>query len=96
MVNCRFHHNIDVIKLLQVNKVNYKFLPQYVSQLNPIDEYFGELKSNYKVIMPLSKNSETIKFRVTTLLANRNNNFVKNYERSKKFLLKAAANQLFI
>ena len=36
MDNSRFHNNVDVIKLLKFNKVNYKFLPPYSYQLNPI------------------------------------------------------------
>jgi transposase/arginine repressor len=96
MDNCRFHHSMDVTRLLSTNHVNYKFLPPYSPQLNPIEEFFGELKSNYKNIRPLSKNREAIKSRLKTLLVNRNNNFVKNFERSKEFLLKAAAGHMFI
>ena len=96
MDNCRFHHSVDVIRILTANNINYKFLPPYSPQLNPIEEFFGELKANYKLIRPLSKNRETIKSRVSSLLENRTGNFVLTFERAKNFLLQAAARRPFI
>ena len=96
MDNCRFHHSVDVIRILTANNINYKFLPPYSPQLNPIEEFFGELKANYKLIRPLSKNRETIKSRVSSLLENRTGNFGLTFERAKNFLLQAAARHLFI
>jgi len=96
MDNCRFHHSVDVIKCLGSHKINYHFLPPYSPQLNPIEEFFSELKSNYKVIRPLSKNRDMIKSRVTTLLQNRNGNFLLIFERAKNFLLQASARHPFI
>jgi len=96
MDNCRFHHSADVIKMLCSNKIKYKFLPPYSPQLNPIEEFFGELKANYKVIRPLSKNRQTVKDRVSTLMANRSTNFNLNFQRAKDFLNQAASRHLFI
>ena len=42
MDNCRFHHSVDVIRILTANNINYKFLPPYSPQLNPIEEFFSE------------------------------------------------------
>ena len=48
MDNCRFHHRSDVLRLLNEQRILYKFIPPYSPQLNPIEEFFGALKSNYQ------------------------------------------------
>jgi len=96
MDNCRFHHSRDVIKLLTMKNISHKFLPPYSPQLNPIEEFFGELKANYKAIRPLSKNRETIKCRVSDLLSKRTDSFVKTFQRTTDFMLQAAARHIFI
>ena len=52
MDNCKFHHRQDVIRLLNEQRINYRFLPAYCPQLNPIEEFFGVLKANYNALDP--------------------------------------------
>ncbi|KAF7696500.1 hypothetical protein CDIK_1826 [Cucumispora dikerogammari] len=46
MDNCRFHHRADVLRLLNQSVIEYRFLPAYSSQLNPIDEFLILLKQD--------------------------------------------------
>ena len=57
MDNCRFH---DVLRLLDSSAIRYKFLPPYSPQLKPIEEYFSFVKSHYKSMRPLSRNSNDV------------------------------------
>jgi transposase len=42
-------------------RITFKFLPAYSPHLNPIEEFFGELKANYRSIHPNPQSREEIK-----------------------------------
>ena len=96
MDNCKFHHRKEVLKVLNEKRIIFKFLPPYSPQLNPIEEFFSELKANYKRIRPRSKTREIIKKRVNDLLETRDETFIRYFEHTRNFLSLAISRQLFI
>ena len=96
MNNCRFHHSQEVLRVLNEFRISFKFLPPYSPQLNPIEEYFGEIKANYKKIKPLAKTREEIKERVLHLLSNRTRNFLASFGRARNFVDQAISRHHFI
>ena len=71
MDNCRFHHRFDVLRLLNGRKILYKFISPYSPQLNPIEEFFGALKVNYKVTRPKPFTKDEIKAVVQGIMEER-------------------------
>ena len=61
MDNCRFYHRSDVLRILNDWKILYKFIPPYLPQLSPTEEFFGALKANYKMTMPRPSTKNEIK-----------------------------------
>ena len=96
MDNCKFHHSKEVLKVLNEKRIIFKFLPPYSPQLNPIEEFFNELKANYKRIRPRSKTREIIKKRVNDLLETRDETFIRYFEHTRNFLSLSISRQLFI
>lgn len=96
MDNCRFHHRQDVLAVLTDKGISYKFLPPYSPQLNPIEEFFGELKANYRAIKPLSKTREQIKTQVQGLLNARTGSFENGYNKAHETLQTALARNPFL
>ncbi|PVU90613.1 hypothetical protein BB561_004807, partial [Smittium simulii] len=47
MDNCRFHHRLDVKRVLIKKRIDFKFLTPYSPQLNSIEEVFGAIKARY-------------------------------------------------
>lgn len=96
MDNCRFHHRNDVLRLLNQHEIIFKFLPPYSPQLNPIEEFFSELKANYRSIRPLSSTHLEVRSRVYGLLQSRISSFVSGYERARNLLPNAIARHQFM
>lgn len=96
MDNCRFHHRSDVLALLGQHRIAFKFLPAYSPQLNPIEEYFGELKSKYRAILPLAVSRDEIKTRVRRIISERTGSFVPGFTKARSLLQNALARQPFI
>lgn len=96
MDNCRFHHKQDVLQLLRESSILYKFLPPYSPQLNPIEEFFGALKARYKAIRPKPRTVNAVKNTVNEILCGWNSNFYGYYEKMRRMLLIALANQPFL
>ncbi|KAF7690711.1 hypothetical protein CDIK_2710 [Cucumispora dikerogammari] len=96
MDNCRFHHRIDVLRTLNAHNILYKFIPPYSPQLNPIEEFFSELKANYRALKPMSTTRQMIKTRVRDYLDSRSGNFVRQYEKITSILSRAISRQEFI
>ena len=46
--NASYHSSEDVLQLFKLLKVNYIFAPAYLSPLNPIEYFFGIIKSKLK------------------------------------------------
>ncbi len=46
--NATYHTCDDVLRLLKLLRVSYIFAPAYLSPLNPIEGFFGVLKSKLK------------------------------------------------
>jgi len=69
MDNCAFHHRIDVIELLTALGILYQFLPPYSPQLNPIEEYFSSVKSNYTSIRPPANNISELEQNLTSVMS---------------------------
>jgi len=96
MDNCRFHHRSDILRVFNENNIIYKFLPPYSPHLNPIEEYFGELKATYKAIRPLSQTRLVVKERVLDLIKSRSGNFRSLFERARNLIPTALARMPFI
>lgn len=96
MDNCRFHHRADVLGVLNEYKILYKFLPPYSPQLNPIEEFFSELKANYRAMRPMPASREEIKARIKELMGSRAGNFINSYERASRLIPLAIARNDFI
>lgn len=96
MDNCKFHHRQDVLRLLSQNRIVYKFLPAYSPQLNPIEEFFGALKANFKSIRPRPTSNLEVKDCVQSLVESQNRSLAPLYNRMKRFLLIAISRQPFI
>lgn len=96
MDNCRFHHRLDVKRFLVEKGINFKFLPPYSPQLNPIEEFFGYVKSIYKGIRPLSKTRSEIKDRVKIIMDECEHNLVPYYEKARTLLELALSRQHFL
>ncbi|KAF7684931.1 hypothetical protein CDIK_4320 [Cucumispora dikerogammari] len=97
MDNCRFHHRQDVLRLLNENRILYKFLPPYSPQLNPIEEFFSYLKSGYKSFRPRPKSISDIKNLVQELMEeNRDYPLAAYFARMKEFCLLGSTRQPFI
>jgi transposase len=95
MDNASIHKsNIVKAKFLEKNYM-VKYLPAYSPQLNPIEEFFGALKNNYRSITPVPKNSEELLMRINTCLASRINTdgFYRNM---RSYLNLALAREDFI
>ena len=41
MDNARIHRAVDVVDFLEMNGIQFMFLPPYSSELNPIENFFG-------------------------------------------------------
>ena len=67
--NCRFHKSRDVLDLLRTNNITYKSLTPYSSELNPTEEFFSVLKSNFCAFRFENKES-TIEQCLDTILGN--------------------------
>jgi transposase len=96
MDNCRFHHRSDVITLLNTNRITYKFLPPYSPMFNPIEEFFGLIKSKYRNIRPLSKKKRDIIERINTIMFNFEGDFVNYYRKVRSFFEMALTRSDFI
>ena len=70
--------------------MTYKFLPAY-SHLNPIEEFFGELKANYRALRPLAQTEKEVKSRITTLVTSRTRDFGPGYQKAFNLLASAVA-----
>lgn len=46
--NATYHSSEDVLKLFKLLRVNFIFAPAYLSPLNPIEYFFGVIKSKLK------------------------------------------------
>lgn len=93
MDNCSFHHCAEILSLLSSNNISYRFLPAYSPQLNPIEEFFGELKANYESIRPLATTRDEVKSRVDAILSSRTGDFIPNFEKARDLLPNAIARQ---
>jgi transposase len=58
MDNARFHHARDTLRTFEELGISYMFLPPYSPQLNPIEEFFSLIKSNFKTIRNLNNSIE--------------------------------------
>ena len=96
MDNCRFHHRSDVLRLLQVKRILYKFIPPYSPQLNPIEEFFSALKANYKALRPRPSSTDAIKIEVRRLLERETASLFPLFERMRGFLHLGKSKQPFI
>lgn len=96
MDNAHFHHRADALALLSQNGITYEFLPPCSPMLNPIEEFFGELKANYRALKPLSKTRTEIKEKVRSLLIGRTGDFAGNYRRTYELLPAASAGHPFL
>lgn len=65
MDNVRFHHTHAVKNFMSVNNINYKYLPAYSPQLNPIEEFFSMLKSR---VCRIELTGLTINEKIETIL----------------------------
>ena len=52
MDNVRFHHNANVIEMLNIHEFNYYFLPEYSPFFNPIENLFSQWKHFTKQCKP--------------------------------------------
>ena len=93
MDNWKLHHRKEV---LNEKRIIFNFLPPYSPQLNQIEEFFSEIKANYKRIRPRSKIREIIKKRVNDLLETRDETFIRYFEHTRNFLSLGISRQLFI
>jgi len=96
MDNCSFHHRKDVINFLNVNNVNYRFLPPYSPQLSPIEEYFSHFKAVLASIHPRPGNRDVLKDRIRRTLDNDQIDFSCWYNNMRKYVEKALARHDFI
>ena len=96
MDNCKFHHSADVLRILNLNNIAYKFLHQYSPHLNPIEEFFGVLKAQYKAFRPRPNTREKINDVVNSILGSFNLSLTPFFERAKGFLQMALARRIFI
>ena len=96
MDNCSFHHRKDVISYLNLNNINYRFLPPYSPQLNPIEEYFSHFKANLQSIHPMARNKDELKSRMRNTLANETIDFHGWYEHMRTYIEKALSRQEFL
>ena len=72
MYNCRFHQRVDVLRLLNQNLIEYKFLPAYSAQLYPIEEFFATIKDAYKAFRPRPQTSDEIHTIICEIMENSN------------------------
>ena len=89
MDNCRIHKTKEVHEAVIGTNMNFRFLPPYSPQLNPIEEYFGVLKSKYKSIDHKPKTSNELMILLHDLIlsnAIETSGFIRN---SKKYIEKA-------
>jgi len=96
MDNCRFHHRQDVLKLLNDRRIQYKFIPPYSPQLNPIEEFFSCLKADYKAIRPRQSSAAGIRASVNDSIRRKTASLDPIFERMKRFILLGLAGQPFI
>lgn len=96
MGKCRFHHHSDVKKTLNINQINFCFLPPYSPQVNPIEEYFSHLK--YVIVFNILKLRTTyqLKERIEYILSHDLINFDGWFRTIRRWNDKALTRQPFI
>jgi len=96
MDNCRFHHRRDVLDLFDENNINYRFLPPYSPQLNPIEEYFSHFKSVLNSTHPFPRSRNELKDRIEFILRTESISFDGWYGKMLEYVEKAMVRQEFI
>jgi transposase len=98
--NVAFHKSRVVLEFLESNNIRCIFLSPYSPQLNPIEEVFSLIKSRYKRIRPIPKNSQEIIDVVSNTIgrinSDENNSFFRYYSRMRRFVDKAVMFQPLI
>lgn len=97
MDNVSFHKTAVVRQFLTSNRIRYDYLPRYSPELNPIEEVFSMLKSQY-YRLERPNNYEEIKRNVIACLSNwetYNTNFENFYEHMKMYLDKSFTRENF-
>ncbi|KAF7685265.1 hypothetical protein CDIK_3986 [Cucumispora dikerogammari] len=70
MDNCRFHYRLSVKRFLIKKCVNFKYLPPYSPQLNPIEECFSVIKERFNKLRFISLTRDDVKIKIRTVLNN--------------------------
>lgn len=71
MDNASFHKSTQVQDTLRRNAINFKYLPPYSPQLNPIEEFFSMIKSIFKTLRTNNRNL-TIEESIRSIFSNEN------------------------
>ena len=58
--NCPIHKNVDFDGILGPSNIQYRFLPRYSPDLNPIENVFGFMKARYKRILATEYGEEML------------------------------------
>ena len=97
MDNCRIHKTQNVLKSITDCGLNYRFLPPYSPQLNPIEEYFGSLKANYKSSCSVRpKNTDQLISKISQIMNEESIDVAGFFRNTKTWIEKALASQSFI
>ena len=97
MDNAAIHKGEDVLENFEDHDINYKYLPPYSPDLNPIENVFGVKKSRYSN----ANNNIKTKCQMIRLInetienMNRDINFNNFYIRMREFLMKAYNGEFF-
>ncbi|KAF7690756.1 hypothetical protein CDIK_2665 [Cucumispora dikerogammari] len=94
--NFRFQYREDVLRLLNQSGIEYRFLPAYSSQLNPIEEFFNSIKARYKAIRPSPSTLEQVKSIVRSIIKNYDVSLRSFFDRMSGFLRLGISRQSFI
>jgi transposase len=91
MDNASIHHSVSVREYTSKSGMRIHFFPPYCPQLNPIEEYFGTLKSRYSQPRENITNSHDIKKTVERMISETSTelNFENYYQNMRRYLNKA-------
>lgn len=96
MDNASIHHSILVREFSINNGIRVKYLPAYCPQLNPIEEFFGTLKSRYSEFRENINNSDEIIETVGIILGRMGQELdFENYYRSMRRYLEMAFQRIW-
>ena len=97
MDNAAPHHNSEVKRICQDKNFNVQYLPAYSPQLNPIENFFSIVKSNYKSCDLPKTNFEEIKLAIYSSIEKIDSNvFGSLYSEMRKWVDIARSGNKFI